>query len=310
MAQKPAQIDTPNIPLKACSVAEHCQALREIGGMPFWWYVGTSRIFGNFSVPFQGGSGVWWYQVKPGLCWPVDCFVPMDPTAVRLSWRKSFLGYQHVVAEEKNANSRFVINAIRDLPCYGIDSINSKRRNAVRKGFRNVDLAVLAEYDAETFEQCRMAWGELTQRTGWKHAAEKETFETSWRLLLDCPGVSVVVGREKESGQVAGFLVTKVIGDTAYVDTIASRTEFLRTNVNDAMMYAFLINAQRIKGVRKAHYAIRSYDTTLEKFKTGLGFDPHPFPSRTRLRGLTGWLMKRFRRSDYRRMHGQFDDEA
>ncbi|MDD4892108.1 MAG: hypothetical protein PHU85_19470 [Phycisphaerae bacterium] len=300
-------IESPPLPLSHCTVGEHCQALRRIATLPFWWYLGKNRVLGNFSIPFQDREGGWWYQVKPGLCWAADCFAPVAGPA-GVSFLRSFHGFQHVVAEESMANSHMVINAITDLSAYGPQAVDSKRRNAVRKGLRSCELTVAKAYDQPTFDQCRLAWDDLVERTGWKQVVDKTSFDESWRKLLECPGTSIIIGRDKESGEVAGFLVTKIIGDTAYVDTIASRTQLLRTNVNDAVMYAFVMNAKALPGVRKAHYAIRSYVEKLEKFKHGLGFVPVSFPARTRLHWPTRLGLKMLYPAYYRRMHGLFEE--
>jgi hypothetical protein len=131
-------------------------------------------------------------------------------------------------------------------------------------------------------------------------------FEQSWRTMLDCPGVSIILGRDAESGEVAGFLTVKIIGDTAYVDTIASRSEMLKTNVNDALMFAFVCSAAKLPGVRTAHYAIKSNVQSLERFKTSIGFSPVSFPAVTRLRGLAGPVVRTLFPEKYRRMVGQF----
>ena len=306
MASKAAKIDVPQLALNSCSVDEHCGALGRIKKLPFWWYQGTSKLFGNFSIPFRDGQGNWWYQVKPGLCWAVDCFRPFSPDKACPGFTKSYLGYQHVVPEEDQANSHLVINAVTDLSQYGASAINAKRRNAVRKGFKMCELEVLREPDETTFDECRIAWDELTQRTGWKHTVDKAGFDKTWWLLLDCPGVSIIIGRERESGQVAGFLITKIIGQTAYVDTIASRSDMLHTNVNDAVMFAFLMAARELPGVKSAHYAIKSNVVHLEKFKTGIGFTPVPFPAVTHLRGVMPFVLRAFFADKYRRMIGQF----
>ena len=63
----------PPLRLSVCAVEEHCEALGRLGSLSFWWYQGRSRIFGNYSLPFWDTDGRWWYQVKPGLCWPDWC---------------------------------------------------------------------------------------------------------------------------------------------------------------------------------------------------------------------------------------------
>lgn len=305
----PPTLEVPVLPMKACSVEEHCRALIAMRKVPFWWYQGVSRIFGNFSLPFQDRHGTWWYQVKPGLCWPVDFLRPLSTSGASPSLGNSYLGFQHVVGDEDEANSRLVINIVEDVSAYGPAAIDSKRRNAVRKGLKSCKLSVVTELDSETLDGCRKAWDELTRRTGWKQAADPATFEQTWRTLLDCPGVSIILGRDAESGEVAGFLTVKTIGDTAYVDTIASRSDMLKTNVNDALMFAFVCSAARLSGVRRAHYAIKSNVESLERFKTGIGFTPVSFPAVTRLRGLTGPALRTLFPRKYRRMTGQFAED-
>jgi hypothetical protein len=309
MAQATQSIEVPVLPVRACSVSEHCEALRAGRQVPFWWYLGRHPILGNFSRPFRDRRGTWWYQVKPGLCWAPDCFAPLSPQEAQPPFAKSYLGYQHVVPSDAEANSHLVINAITDLTAYDEKVVDAKRRNAIRKGLRSCALELLTAYDEPTVEQCRLAWKDLTERTGWKHALQRDAFHATWPILLDYPGVSILIGRDLQSGQVAGFLVTKIIGDTAYVDTIASRTDSLKCNVNDAIMFTFLMNARRLTGVTKAHYAIRSYVQTLESFKRGLGFQPVAFPARTVLRGPVRLILKRFFPDKYRRMHGLFETE-
>jgi hypothetical protein len=294
------------LPLQACSVSEHCRGLREIRQLPFWWYQGVSRSFGNYSLPFEDRSGNWWYQVKPGLCWPVDFLRPIDTPRACPTFAKSFLGYQHVVQDETAANSHLVINVVQDISTYGLASVDAKRRNAIRKGLKCCTLSVARELDSDTLDGCRAAWDELTRRTGWKKAAEPGRFAQSWGALLNCPGVSILLGRDVESGSVVGFLVVKIIGDTAYVDTIASRSDFLGLNVNDALIFTFVCSAARLPGVRKAHYAIKSTVGNLERFKTSIGFEPVPFPALSRFRPLVGTAMRVLRPADYRRMVGRF----
>lgn len=302
--KEPSEIEAPHLALRHCTVDVHARALIESGKLPFWWYQGTSLLLGNFSLPFIDDEGTWWYQVKPGLCWPVDFLRPLPDGHVSPPFRKSYMGFQHAVAASDQANSHLVINAILRLDSYGAPRIESKRRTTIRRGLRDCEIALLEAYDRETFAECRTAWNDLSRRTGWKRSLAQAEFDASWRLLLEIPGVSIIVGREKTSGAVAGFLITKIIGDTAYGDATATCTQMLETNVSSAMLYGFLENSSKLPGISKAHFAIKSNLTSLEGYKTSFGFEHHRFPARTELRPGIESVLKLLSRDRYNRMIG------
>ena len=302
--RSPTHIEAPPLSLQHCTVDDHARALIEVRSLPFWWYQGTSRLLGNYSLPFRGKDGTWWYQIKPGLCWPVDFLRPLPAGHPGPPLARSLAGYQHIVADERSANSHLVINAITELQGYGAARIGRTRRKAIRRGLRECELGVITGYDRATFEQCRRAWNDLSLRTGWKRPIDQLAFDASWRALIDLPGVSIIVARERRTGEVAGFRITKIIGDTAYGDTTASSTVSLDTNVNSAMMYAFLAGAASIPGVTKAHVALKSRLTSLEDYKTSFGFDAHRFPATTVLRPVVASAVRLLARGHYDRMTG------
>ncbi|MBL8880021.1 MAG: hypothetical protein JNG88_12950 [Phycisphaerales bacterium] len=300
----------PNLPLKHCSVAEHCEALRRIRVLPFWWHLGIHKVFGNYSVPFKGYYGNWWYQVKPGLAWTADCYRRLPRSGARppLTW--CVLGYQHMVADDAESNSCLVINTIEDFQSYSEKRLDAERRKGIRRALKKCVVEVATGFDRETLTGCLAAWNELTERVQWRRPYTFEEFERSFRAKLEIPGADVIIGRDAETGQVAGFVITKILGDTAYVDTIASRTEMRHLRVNEAMEFSFLANAARIPGITRAHGAIKSFQVALEKFKQGLGFVPIAFPTFTRLRGPTEFLLKTIFPAKYRRMMGRFEDST
>jgi hypothetical protein len=299
-------IEAPYLPLKACSVEEHCEALINLKHLPFWWYQGTSRVFGNFSVPFKDPCGNWWYQVKPGFCWPVEILRTIEPDQACPPLAKAYFGYQHLTRDESKANSRLVLNTILELKTYGAEKLNSKRRNKIRNGYKNCSLEVLKSFNKDAFDRCRAIWDDLSTRTGWKHAAKESVFNEQWCMLLDCPGITIIIARDRSSGEIAGFYIIKIIGDTAYSDTIAVYSDMLNTRANDVLRHAFLANAMKLPGVTKGWSAIKSSIKSLEYFKVSLGYEPCGFYANTHfVWGMRGAL-KLFFPEKYNRMMGRF----
>ena len=297
---QPIVVDT--IPLCHATVEEYCRALQQTSHCAFWWYLGRSKVFGDFSIPFQAGDGSWWYQVKPGFCWPADVLA-VRGTLPRLPLRKAFLGYQ-CIAQESIANARQTINIISDVSAYGICSIDAKRRNAIRKGLRCCRVEKIQVLTPEIVVQCTAVWNEFVQRSGWKAPVSREWVEKTWEEVLRLPGATILLGIDSKSGKIVGFLITKVLGSTAYVDTIASHSAGLNVNVNDLLIYSFIASAKEIETVKNVHYAIKSYDGKLESFKCSVGFRPESLPSRTHLRPGVGLLLRACRPKDYSRLMG------
>jgi hypothetical protein len=305
---QPIPIEIPEVNLDYASVDDHCNALRKINKAFFWWYMGAGNILWNFTLPFQDGDGRWWYQVKPGFCWPVDFLSPFKNRGKMMPLSKSFLGYQHILEDGEDANSKLIINVIDDLADVW-QGLDCRKRQGIRKGANNCELALLTGSDYQTITECAEVWKNITARTGWKRPISREKFLESWGYFFEIPGVSVIVGRERKTGKVAGFMVTKIIGDTAYIDTIAASTEMLNTRINDLIMHSFIRNVARHKHVKKVHCAIMSYKSSLEKFKRGHGFTPYPYRSYTSFKPGVGTLIKTLMPMNYNRMTGKMEIE-
>jgi ribosomal protein S18 acetylase RimI-like enzyme len=247
--------------------------------MPFWWYQDFPRFGNTFALPFRDDDGVWWYPVRPGFAWPADAIDPLPVKRRRMPFRKTYLAYQHVVVEGGPTNSSLVVNTLLDLSTYGMHSIDDKRRNAIRKGMRACEVVAVDRIEDRWVNGLAKSWNDLVVRTGWKGCRTPAMLRDTLSRALELPASTLLVAFDRATGQVAGFLLTKVFGETAYVDTIASNSELLASNPNDATLYVFIRNAQRLGHVRKVHYAIKSDVEHLEKFKRSLGFVPHPFPA-------------------------------
>jgi hypothetical protein len=300
--EKVKPIETPPLDLKHASADEYCTAVRQSSCTSFWWYFLEGPMVWQ-SRPFRIADGSWWYQVKPGFCWPVEILTPRQAVIRKFPYVKSFVGFQHLI-DGRLGNSRQVINTISDLPGYSTECIDAKRRNAIRKGLRECAVETVRAVDGGMVGECHSIWADFTRRTGWKHPVSKAYIDKTFNELLAMPGTTILTGKDVASGRCAGFLIAKLIGDTAFVDTIASHTDLLHTNVNDALMYCFLISAKAVAGIQKAHYAIKSYDTHLEDFKKSIGFSPTTYPAYTCLRPGVRPALKTLFPRQYARMTG------
>jgi hypothetical protein len=300
--EKVKPIECERISLRSAAVDEYCSAVRTSARTSFWWYF-LEKPGARTSKPFRIEDGSWWYQVKRGLCWPADVLLQKARPVRGLPLIKTYLGFQYLT-DGSFGNSSQVINTIQDLSQYSADAIDAKRRNAIRKGLRECVIEKVAAVDGALAKECRDIWADFTERTGWKHQVTEAYLQETWQELLAVPGTTIITGRERASGRVAGFLIAKLIGDTAFVDTIASRSDLLRTNCNDALMYCFVASAQNVPGITKAHYAIKSYDKRLEEFKQSIGFSPVKYPSITCLRPGVGFALKMLMPGAYKRMMG------
>lgn len=292
------------LPLARTTCAEYCRAIQRATQSEFWWYFTGLVRRRNVWKPFQDAEGRWWWYVKPWFAWPVDFFSPIA-TPDKVCPRTKLLGWQFPVAESE-ANSHVHLNVIHDLADYDLDRIeNKKRRHTIRKALRELEYAVADPADANlTAEACEV-WNSHVHRTGWNTPMSKETFGASWSELATCPGTTVLTARERGgSGALCAWLIGRVIDETAFVDTLTSHTDRLDSSPNDGLVFLYLLSAARM-GVAHAHYALKSSIQTLESFKQALGFVPHPFPARLRLRFPVGVTMRLLRPQIYRRLRGE-----
>ncbi len=306
MAQQAQDIEVPPLMLRSSSTDEYCRALRACKRNAFWAYQEPSAIFGLYGRPYQDSEGIWWYQVRPGFSWPADALAGLSPRRSP-PFRGTYLGYQHCVPEGSPSNCSLVINVILNLAAYGAAAIDFKKRNKVRQGLKLCDMVLLERPERELIRSALEAWNSLVQRTGWKHIATEDQLFDQWSELLDLPATSILLAIDHASGRVAGFIISKIFGDTAYIDTIASNTELLSSKPNDALVFTFLKRAMLLAGVTRAHYAIKSTVTQLEEFKTSMGFVPHPFPAMLRARPGLFTMLRVLKPAMYKRLTGQLD---
>lgn len=298
----PQKIEVPGLLLNSCTVGEHCRFLRQVRKLPYWWYKDILGGCINYTLPFQDTHGSWWYQVRPGFCLPVELYTPIVCLKSRLPFKQSYIGYLHVTPDHASANGCIALNTVLGLKNYGPGRLSHNRRSKVRSSFKKCSLEVFTEADLSVLEQCRTIWCDLRTRSGWGKKVSPGRFHEEWRIMLDCPGQTIILAREKTSGVIAGFLITKILGDTLYCDTIAVHKKYLRLYTTHALFYAALVNAARMKGVVRAFSGIRSHIDSLERFKQGMGFSHAVLPTQNHWTCGVLPFLKRFSAIQYNRI--------
>jgi len=296
------EIESPTLALKRTTIDDYCHAVRRARHNEFWWYYnGLTQRFRR-QKPFQDAAGRWWWMVKPYFAWPVDFFSPISNSA-HARPRRMLLGWQFPT-NEAAANSVVRQNVIFELSGYGLDRIESNKRRAIRRALRELRYEIVRPDDSTLAEEARIVWNSHVERTGWNRSMDNVEFMRSWAELAEMPGTSVIVAREIDGqNPMCAWLITRILGDTIYIDTIASHTDRVGGRPNDGLIFLALQSASHA-GVVHAHYSLVSRITSLEAFKRSLGFIPHPFPCHLHLLSPIGALMRWIRPGLYSRLRG------
>lgn len=287
MASLIKEIVFPQFDFNQSTVDEYCKFIQKSKWNGFWWYLFPHPVWGRTTLPFQNNEGHWFYCIRPGVAWAVE----WDKYPTLPPYPKSWLAWQAPIQEE-SANSFFTFRGLMDLDAYSSDLIDSKRRTIIRRGLRDCNLSLCNQYDKDLFVDCYQVWNEHIERTGWKSTISFEYFESSWKELLDCPAVTIMVGHNQETGQCIGWQIIKIFGSFVYGDAIASISHKAGANVNDAIIYSLIMNAKQVPGINSLYYGIASNIDSIEKFKDSIGLKKCKIPSTLKMNPLAHFAGK------------------
>ena len=297
--------DAEPVALRRTNAGDYCRGIQRARHNEFWWYFNGLVARRNYWKPFQDPAGRWWWFVKPWFAWPVDFFSAVsDSVAIR--HRRFLLGWQYPVVEDV-ADSCVRLNVVPDLSGYDLDRIErKKRRHAIRRALRELRYEIVNSADPSVAEQACTIWNSHVQRTGWNRTMPVGAFVESWIELAAIPGTTVVFARDPAQGGLpCAWLITRGIDHTLFIDTIASHTDRLALGPNDGLIFLALWSAAKMR-MAHAHYGLQSSIETLEDFKRSLGFEPHPFPTKLRLRFPVEVALRLLRPRVFRRLRGDW----
>ncbi|MEZ6127623.1 MAG: hypothetical protein R3C59_03010 [Planctomycetaceae bacterium] len=213
-----------------------------------WWYDCTRRVYANF--PFHRDVDAASLDIRQVLksdgliarmCCPEDQGVP--------SFR--------MMCYDKN---------------YDFPTLRSRTRTQVRRGLEACTVERIE------FSELKRRYLPLQRSTVERQGRCTETVDQAyWDRYID--SASQMTGAETwaayVNGNMAAYLISFMIEDTANLCIVRSDTQMLKYYPNNALLFRYMYEVMRRPEVVKADYGLESVEPggeNLEQFKTGMGF--------------------------------------
>jgi hypothetical protein len=220
--------------------------------------------------------GVWWIEFKPFFSMPCDLFSRADS---RDSWPRlthAFAGYLHLSVPNSPANSMYQAIISDNVDRYSIRNLSRSRQRHVRQGLSDLDVRPIEKVE-HLFKDGYQVYTSWHRRVQWgRDKTDRSRFE-AWISRVFRQSKKIVLGAYRGNKLVA-FMLPRAVGSSACPCFVASQTEFLNCNPNDALFHAFLCLARQTKGVQSANLGALCNKPSLNQFKLHYG-NVKSFPS-------------------------------
>lgn len=262
------------------------------------------RIARGHSVHQRGG--IWWQEVRRQFCWPLDMLAVLPGNVNGPTPTRALVGYHFVVADRTDSNSWFNPMLLDDVASYGLERMDSKRRNLVRKGLKSCQVRPLTRPD----EMKRDGWQietEFFERTRW-HAPPPQD---QWNERMDFSFREPVIDHKLGAfvgDRMVGYLNWCGIDRTGHLTHIATSHEGLKACANDALLYEWVNMLRESSAYDRATYAVRSFKASLDAFKDEHLFRLRALPARLVMNPILKLGLRRFKPDFMARLNGL--DEA
>lgn len=180
---------------------------------------------------------------------------------------------------------------------FSIEALSGNIRSKVRRGLKRCEVRPLAL--SEIAQKGREANADTTTRQGREGVFDEGRWERFFAAAQGTPGFEgwgAFCGEE-----LAAFLVTASFDDSVEFLLARSRSEFLGSYPNNALIYSVTEEMIRKRGVPEITFGLESLEPVgpLDEFKFGMGFRACPIRQRVVFHPLLQPLMKSaaFRRS-------------
>jgi len=233
-------------------------------------------------------DGTWWETTKKGYCKPAVLFDEIIPGKVKPLLSKSFIGYNHRIADPSKATGfwyPFILKK-NELGNWSLDNLkNGNRRRRIRKGIKLNSVRVV-----ENLEDYRSDFSRILTSTAIRngHGKPPEYYDENntewWKTILQVSKYTEFWCAFTENS-LAAYICLHVMGNRVVVDGVKSDTDLLPTSPIDAILYHMITDLSKRETIEEIWYGGKSNRPTLDKFKTSYGFEIVQVPYQIRLAG-------------------------
>jgi|LGVE01.1.fsa_nt_gb hypothetical protein len=228
-------------------------------------------------------DGIWWLQVAPFFCKPVDPFRTIRPLQSAPKLQYSLLGYSHPVPDTALSTKTWAVMYMGPncLSAFGIAQLKPKRRSSVRKALRHVEIKQIEEIKP-MLDSMNEICISVAKRTG--HGKPPDFYikkRQEWERFM--VKEFSIVGREwwgaYAEGQLIAYFYAYLINATMFISAAKSHSDFLGLLPNDAFVFTFLEYCRELEGCKRVVYGDWSPDApSLNQFKARYGFERKDVP--------------------------------
>ncbi len=246
----------------------------------------TARKLAGF--PLHRHNGMWWENVRWGYCKPAILYEEVDPQRQAPAFWRAALGCVHRVPPGRAASGHWhsLIMRREQIARVSLETMESKRRNLIRKGLRLNQVVKLSDLKPyrEDLTQVAISTAIRNQR-GHPPEYYRKHGDEWWTTILRGSAYTEFWGAIHE-GRLIAYLAVQITGHRAIIDGAKSMTEFLHVNPNDALVFTFLESCRDRGTIAEIFYGGWSTDKpSLNHFKESFGFRGEKIPYLRRVFG-------------------------
>lgn len=261
----------------------------------------------SVETSFVYEKGVWWRRIRRGFFQPAFVHTPVCPADSSPPVRKAFIGYHHLVPEESQANSRYIMLVNSNVKDYSIDRLPDSIRRNVKKALRTVEIRKIADVNdilASGYE----TYLSFIARTGWGAEWKNRDVFEEWARKAFGLKKRFFLGVYLEDRLIA-FSQPYTVNGVAFVALLISHTDYQTYRPNDLIMHTILTACRNTPGVHSLNFGPRSLKPSLDRFKMKFGLKAAEYPAYAWINPLLKPVVKKFYPGKYSQLMGGIIEE-